>query len=84
MSGIAQPRKWTDTLSKDVYVRLCNCRSKKSDILPLAQARWDYIKGRQGWEKEDALVSTLELLDDNSCSFDLTCDEYDEILGKIR
>ena len=78
------PRRWTDTLPEDVYARLCNCSSLKSDILPLARARWNYIKGRKGWDKEDALVSTIELLDENGIDFGLTCEEYDDILACIR
>lgn len=79
-----EPKRWTDTLPEDVYARLCNCRSRKSDILPLAQARWNYIRGRAHREKEDALVSTLELLDENGCEFALTCEEYDSILTQIH
>ena len=86
MSGIAQPRKWTDTLSEDVYVRLCNCRSRKEDILPLAQAKWSYIKSRFGdkYGKEDALVSVVEHLDCNGQDFELTREEWNDILACIH
>ena len=76
-------KKWTDRLDKDVYNRLCHCKTVKSDILPLAQAKWMDLKERPGFEKEDALVAVLELLDCNSCYFDLSVDEYNDILAQI-
>lgn len=72
--------KWTYYLPSDVYSRLCNCTSTKSDTLILAQARWATMKENPKYCKEDALVAVLELLDYN---FDLTCDEYDDILANI-
>lgn len=75
--------KWTYYLPNDVYSRLCRCTSTKSDILPLAQARWATLKENPKYCKEDALVAVLELLDCNSRYFDLTCDEYDDILASI-
>lgn len=75
--------KWTDTLSEEVYNRLASCHSRKEDILPLAKARWLYI-ALKGYDKEDALVYVLELLDCNGCCFDLTTDEYNDILSCIH
>lgn len=76
-------RKWTDLLEDDVYIRLANCVSLKSDVLPLAQAKWSIMKHDAGFTKEDALVCVLELLDCNSVEIDLTRDEYDGILCGI-
>ena len=78
-------KKWTDFLSSEVYSRLANCCSLKQDILPLAQARWSWLKHIKatGYVKEDALVYALELLDCNSQFFYLTRDEYDDILNSI-
>lgn len=75
--------KWTDHLSNDVDARLSACRTIKADLLPLTQAKWNHLKNRSGFEKEDALVSVLELLDCNGCCFDLTTDEYNEILHRV-
>ncbi len=75
--------KWTDNLPDEVYNRLCNCRSLKSDISILTQARWNHIKTKEGYCKEDALVYILELLDANSQDIDLTKDEYNDILYSI-
>ena len=78
--------KWTWRLKSDVYERLCNCRSKKADILPLTQARWSCMKEQEKYKlfsKEDALVYILELLDSNSIDCDLTKDEYEEILDSV-
>lgn len=74
--------KWTDYLDEEVYERLCNCCSRKSDILPLAQAKWAVMK-RHGYEKEDAVFAVWELLSCNSCFFDLTMDEIDDIISQI-
>lgn len=74
---------WTDSLPEDVYNRLANCRSRKSDILTLANAKWNYIKKSGKYAKEDALIQVLELLDCNCCDYELTMDEYNEILDCI-
>lgn len=79
--------KWTDTLNSAVYERLCNCRSRKSDIKELVQARWAWMKrtgkDKQGFTKEDALVDVLDLLDSNNQYTDLTRDEWDDILQSV-
>jgi len=75
--------RWTDLLESDVYKRLANCKSRKSDILPLAQAKWARMKNKPEMTKEDALISVLELLDCNSVYIDLTKDEYNNILNQI-
>ena len=77
-------KKWTEFLSEDVYNRLAACRSTKSDILPLAKAKWAAIRHKEGFTPEDALVAVLELLDCNGCYFDLTTDEYNDILDCIH
>lgn len=75
---------WTDKLENDVVKRLANCNSLKRDIKPLTNAKWAAMKevgkDKQGFTKEDALVSVLELLDCNGQCFDLTADEYNEII----
>ena len=76
-------RKWTDFLSEEVYNRLAACRSTKEDVPPLAKAKWAILQHKEGFTPEDALVSILELLDCNSCNFDLTIDEYNDILSEI-
>lgn len=79
---------WTKYLSNDVYMRLCECRTIKSDLPALVNAKWldmkDKGKDKEGWTKEDALVNVLELLDCNSISWtwDLTKDEYNELKGE--
>lgn len=76
--------KWTDFLSQEVYERLCACNTLKSDIPQLVNSKWKLYqetgKDKNGFTKEDALVSVLELLDCNSQSFDLTKDEYNEFI----
>lgn len=76
-------KKWTDVLSGDVYSRLCNCTTTKSDITALVNARWLFYsecgKAEQGFTKEDALIFVLELLDCNSVDIELTKDEYNEL-----
>lgn len=75
--------KWYDELEQEVYDRLGYCRTIKRDLIPLTQARWNFIKEKPGFVKEDALVYVLELLDCNNCYIDLTSDEYDQILQEI-
>ena len=77
-------KTWIDNLPGDVSARLGNCVSLKSDIVPLCKAKWAYLKTRsEKWAPEDALVSILELLDCNGRCFDLTREEYDDILTQI-
>lgn len=75
--------RWTNNLPGDVYERLCHCRSTKSDIKVLVDARWNFMKDqgkdKQGYTKEDAIVMVLELLDENGQVYDLTHDEYNEL-----
>lgn len=75
--------KWMEKLDPHVLERLGNCCSRKSDIGPLTEARWAWMretgKDKEGFIKEDALVYVLELLDCNGQFFDLSRDEYDDL-----
>lgn len=75
--------KWTDHLHSEVYIRLCECKTHKSDLPILVNAKWlsykENGKAEQGFTKEDALIAVLDLLDSNSCSFNLTIDEYNNL-----
>lgn len=76
-------KSWTDYLPEDVYNRLAACSTRKSDIKTLVDAKWRRMKelgkDQQGFTREDALVSVLDLLDSNSCNYELTVDEYDDL-----
>lgn len=70
--------KW-ELLSNDQYIRLCNCRSIKADIIPIAKC----YKQEKNISAGDALVYTLEHLDCNGQFFDFTSEEYAEIEAAI-
>lgn len=73
--------EWIKNLPNDVFQRLFCCLSIKEDIPILVNARWSFMRDNpkyKGFTKEDALISVLEILDSNSCYFDLTSDEYRE------
>ena len=57
-------KKWVEFLPEDVYQRLANCNSMKSDIPVLVNAKWrsyrESSKDKQGFTKEDALIEVLE------------------------
>ena len=80
--------RWTYNLpGGDVYSRLCECRTIKSDLPYLVNTRWAWMKGKEKYNrhtKEDALVYILELLNANSQGelADLTVDEYNELKGE--
>ena len=80
---MSKKKKWTDNLPGDVYVRLGNCRSKRSDLQTLVDVKWAAMvvdgKKEEGFTKEDALVQILDLLDCNGQFFDLTKAEYDAL-----
>ena len=77
--------KWTSYLPSDIENRLCNCKTLKKDIMYLINAKWlsmkDAGKDKQGFTKEDALVSVLELLECNGQDFSLTEEEYQELIN---
>jgi len=81
----AEKKNWTDLLDRNVYSRLANCTSTKEDILPLTQAYWNGKLKNSGkdYAVEDALISVLELLDENGRYYDLTSDERDDILYEV-
>lgn len=76
-------KKWTENLPVDVYRRLEGCRNTREDIETLVNVKWAAMieagKREQGFTKEDALISILELLDSNGQYIDLTQDEYNEL-----
>lgn len=78
---------WLDYLPEDVAVRLCECRSEKSDLPVLVNAEWSSIRdsGAEGWTKEDALIRVLEYLDCNGQDFgdNLTADEYNVLARDV-
>lgn len=77
-------KKWTDLLDEHIYARLCNCCSRRTDILPLARAKYCFEKSRnEEYKKEQALIEILDHLDCNSQFFDLSQAEYDGILFNI-
>lgn len=81
-------KRWTEELPEGVYMRLCACASRKSDLIPLTQAKWNMLKEHgldaSGFGKEEALISVLELLDENGIDFELTKSQYDEILNRVN
>ena len=68
-----------DGLTSEEYNRLCDCRSLKKDILPLAKC----VHNNKGYDAEQSLIYVLEHLDSNSQFFDLTNEEFDEIVRQI-
>ena len=63
--------KW-DNLTAPQYQRLCECKSKKTDIIPIAKA---YMR-EKGYDSEQAIEVTLEQLDANGQFFDLSHEEW--------
>lgn len=69
-----------NTLTEEQHLRLCECRSFKSDIVPIAKA---YMVERN-YGPETALEVTLEHLYANSQDFDLTDEEWCRAIGKLE
>lgn len=80
------PRKWTDRLREEVYNRLAACSTIRADLPELVAAKWatdkEAGKEAQGYTKEDAVVSVLELMDSNGRDFELTIDEYRDLCAE--
>ena len=81
-------KKWTEYLPEDVYMRLCNCRTRRADLETLVSVKWYAMKeagrDKEGFTKEDALVQILELCDMNGQFFDLSRAEYDALVFDHR
>ena len=77
---------WMDKLPADVYSRLAACRSRRSDIGILVNCKWAAMveagKRDEGFTKENALVSILDLLDSNDQFVDLTRAEYNALIAE--
>ena len=73
-------------LPVDVYNRLSGCRNRKDDIEILASCYFnEVLRNKPGeWTPEDALVYIFELLDANGQFYDLTRDEYDDVLYSLN
>lgn len=72
------------SLTSECYLRLCECRSIKEDLLQLVNSVWFWWKetGKDKTHaKADAVVYIMELLDANSQweLADLTTDEFNEL-----
>ena len=80
-------KSWTELLPDNVYNRLCNCCSRKTDIPILLDARWQWAqdtgRDKQGYTKEDCLTYVLELLDSNGLEdiTDLAPIEWENLLN---
>lgn len=77
-------KRWVELLPSDVYARLGNCKTIKSDLPVLVDSKMKWMKAdpkHSDYTKEDAIVFILELLDCNGQNFDLTPEEYDALLG---
>ena len=52
-------------------------------VLEIAQKRWNEIRDKEGWTKEDAVVYALEKMDDMGRYVDPTIDEYQELIDSL-
>ena len=77
-------KTWIDTLPEEVYNRLANCRTFKADLPILLSAKWNWIKDKAGYTKEDCLVDILELLDCNGLedATELTIEEWESFISR--
>lgn len=69
-----------NTLTQDQHDRLCECRSKKSDIIPIAKA----YMSEKGYDADTALTVTLEHLDANNQFFDLTSEDWSRMIKRLE
>ena len=54
-----QARKWAESLPEDVYNRLVNCRTRKSDLSILLENCWNWAQNMghyNGYTKEGAFT----------------------------
>ena len=68
-------KKWTDYLSEEVYIRLCECRTIKADIPELVKCKWATME--YPCTKEDALIKGWWEDIKANCDEDFTSEDYD-------
>ena len=73
--------RWQDTLPDDVYERLAECKSRRSDIIPIAQAIYSHGEANS---KDDAILLALEHLASNDQLFNYTEDDYRRAVRRIH
>lgn len=56
MEKIDWSKEWEKNLNDDMYIRLCECRNRKSDLVPMAKV----VKKLTNKNSEDALIYILE------------------------
>ena len=65
------------------YIRLCECRNTRPDMIKMAKLMFKYNK----WaDPEDCLIRMMEWVADNSQFYltDLTQEEFNEAIEKIK
>ena len=68
------------SLTEEQYLRLCECRSRHSDVVPIARA---YMINKK-CDAEMGLELAFEHLDMNGQFWDPTNEEYDAMLRKLE
>lgn len=69
---------WT-FLTEEQYERLCDCRSRKTDIYNIAKC----FLINKNKTPEDAIICALEHLSCNSQDFDLTDEEFNKMAIRL-
>lgn len=69
-----------NTLTEEQYIRLCECRSREADIVPIAFAYMTECN----FDADTALLTTLEHLDANCQFFDLSQEEWNKCIDKLN
>ena len=72
---------WKKELPYDMYIRLCECRNKKSDIVPMTKV----VKKVSGWNSERSLDYMLKWVTDwnNQIALYPNNVEYEKMVKKI-
>lgn len=73
-----QNKLWS-LLNDEQYERLCECRSRKSDIYNIAKC----FLINKGKNPQDAVICALEHLECNNQSFYLTDEEYFKMTRRL-
>lgn len=72
---------WKKELPYDMYIRLCECRNKKSDIVPMTMV----VKKVSGWDSESSFDYMLKWVTDWNNQIELYPNdvEYEKMVKKI-
>lgn len=75
---------WIDELNNDCYIRLCECRNIKKDILYMAKLMFKYNPNKNVETCLDRVIEWVTDWNNQFELFDYVADNYNKIIEKME